>query len=160
MLLGPEERHRVEPFARTEHVASGRLTLPFGDDPVLDADLLAAQPIGPSCDVASGPNPGNARLEIRVDGDTAIDRDTGLLGEHSLGPHADADDHKVGVELFPAPQGDAVSIECSGCGPEMEDDAMLRVDLAHEVTDFLAEHVFHRPRLRGDDMHVEPPGAQ
>ena len=43
---------------------------------------------------------------------------------------------------------------------QMEGDAMLLVDLAHEVTDFLAEHVFHRPRLGGDDVHIEPAGAQ
>ena len=77
--------------------------------------------------------------------------------ECRLRPHADADDDKVGVELFPALQGDAVPIERSGCGTEVEDDAVLLVDLAHEVADFPAEHVFHRACFGCDDMHLEPP---
>ncbi len=37
VLLGPEERHRVEALPRPEHIAGSRLALPFGDNPVLDA---------------------------------------------------------------------------------------------------------------------------
>jgi len=66
-----------------QHVAGGGLALPLGDDPVLDADLLAGQPVGPPRDVAGGPNPGSTGLEIGIDRDTAIDRDTRLLGEPS-----------------------------------------------------------------------------
>ena len=73
VLLGPEERHRVEALARPEYVAGSRLALPFGDDPVLDADRLACQPVGPSGDIAGGPDTGDARLEIRVDSDAALD---------------------------------------------------------------------------------------
>src|SRR5271169_294512 len=102
VLLGPEERHCVEPFARADHVAGGGLTLPLGDDPVLDADPLAGQPVGPPGDVAGGPDAGNARLEIRVDCDAAVDRYPGLLGEYRLRPHPDPDDDEVGLELFPA----------------------------------------------------------
>src|SRR6202030_2615784 len=47
VLLGPEERHRVEALARPEHVSGSRLALPFGDDPVLDAEHLASEPGGP-----------------------------------------------------------------------------------------------------------------
>src|SRR6516162_11702323 len=42
----------------------------------------------------------------------------------------------------------------------MEGDAVLLVDLAHEVADFPAEHVFHRPRFGCHDMYREPPLAQ
>src|SRR6266404_5769395 len=47
VLLGPKERHRVEALPRPEHIAGSRLALPFGDNPVLDADRLAGQPVGP-----------------------------------------------------------------------------------------------------------------
>ena len=77
-----------------------------------------------------------------------------------LRPHADADDDKVGVELFPALQGDAVPIERSGCGTEVEDDAVLLVDLAHEVADFASEHALHRVHFGGDDVNLEPPRPQ
>jgi len=75
VLLGPEERHTASNRSRTEYVACGNLALPFGDDPMLDADRLAGQPVGPSGYVAGGPDPGNIRLKIGVDSDAAIDRD-------------------------------------------------------------------------------------
>src|SRR3984893_8560230 len=74
VLLGPEERHRVEALARPEHVAGSCLALPFSDDPVLDADRFASQPVGPSGDIAGGPDTGDARLEIRVDGPAVGER--------------------------------------------------------------------------------------
>src|SRR5690348_16539504 len=38
VMLAPEERHGVEPFAAAEHVERGRLSLALCDDPVLDAN--------------------------------------------------------------------------------------------------------------------------
>src|SRR5205085_9977067 len=54
VLLGPEERYGVEALGPAEQVARGRLALAFGHHPVLDADALARQRIGPACDVAGG----------------------------------------------------------------------------------------------------------
>jgi hypothetical protein len=71
----------VEPLPRAKHVVRGRLALPLCDNPVLYADLLAGQPVGPSRDVTRGPNTGNARLQIGVDGNAAIDSDARLFGE-------------------------------------------------------------------------------
>jgi len=42
----------------------------------------------------------------------------------------------------------------------MEDDAVLRVDLAHEVADFASEHALHRVHFGGDDVNLEPPRPQ
>src|SRR5262245_4810655 len=39
VVLAPEERDRIEALAPAEHVARRHLTLAFGDDPMLDADL-------------------------------------------------------------------------------------------------------------------------
>src|SRR5688572_31472427 len=49
VLLGPEERDRIEAFASTQEVPRRSLTLTLGDDPVFDADALAAEPIRPPC---------------------------------------------------------------------------------------------------------------
>jgi hypothetical protein len=46
--------------------------LPFGHDPVLDADVVASEPVGPTRDVAGGEDARNARFEIRVHADAAI----------------------------------------------------------------------------------------
>src|SRR5580700_433403 len=100
VLLGPEERHRVEALARPEHVSGSRLALPFGDDPVLDAEHLASEPVGPPGDIAGGPDPGDARLEIRVNGDAAVNSNPGPFGERGLRPHPDPDDDEVGIALF------------------------------------------------------------
>src|SRR3984893_12902827 len=160
VLLGPEERHRAEALARPEHVAGSCLALPFGDDPVLDADRLASQPVGPAGDIAGGPDAGGARLEIRVDGDTAVNSNPGFLGERGLRPHPDPDDDEVGIELFATLQCDAVWIERSCGGTEVERDAVLLVDLAYEVSDFRAKDCFHRPRLGCHDVHRKPARPQ
>src|SRR5690348_16133761 len=89
VLLGPEERNSVEALARAEHVAGRRLALALGDDPMLDADGLAGQPVGPTGDVACSIDAGNAGLQILADHDAAIDGYPGMLGERSPWPHPD-----------------------------------------------------------------------
>ena len=42
----------------------------------------------------------------------------------------------------------------------VEDDAMLLVQRAHEITHGGAEDAFQGPLFRGDDMDLEPPGSQ
>src|SRR5436190_10017380 len=64
VLLGPEERNSVEALARAEHVAGRRLALAFGDDPMLDADALAGQPVRPTGDVACSIDARNSGLQI------------------------------------------------------------------------------------------------
>ena len=39
VLAGPEERHRVKPLAAAEYVPCRRLSLAFGQHPVLDANI-------------------------------------------------------------------------------------------------------------------------
>jgi len=121
---------------------------------------LASQPVGPPGDIAGGPDTGDARLEIRVDGDTAVNSNPGGLGECGLRPDPDPDDDEVGGELFPTLQCDAVWIERSRGGTEVERDAVLLVDLAHEVSDFPAKDCLHRPRFGCHDAHLEPARPQ
>src|SRR5207253_9098650 len=110
-------------LARPEHVAGSRLALPLRDDPMLDTDRLARQPVGPPGDIAGGPNAGYARLEIRVDDDAAVNSNPSPLGERGLRPHPDPDDDEVGIEPFAVLQCDAVWIESSRRGSEVERDA-------------------------------------
>jgi hypothetical protein len=131
VLLGPEERNCVEALARPEHVAGRRLALAFGHDPMLDADGLAGQPVGPTGDVACSIDARNAGLQILTDHDAAIDGYPGLLSECGPRPHPDTDDDKVGFEPFPALQCDPVPIECSGRRAKVEDDAVLLMHAAY-----------------------------
>src|SRR6185437_10559494 len=43
VVTAPEERSECEWLVRAQHVACGGLTLPLGNDPVLDADLAGAR---------------------------------------------------------------------------------------------------------------------
>jgi hypothetical protein len=45
ILLGPKERHLVEPLALAQNVAGRNLSLPLCHDPVLDADIVAGQSV-------------------------------------------------------------------------------------------------------------------
>ena len=74
VLLSPEEWDSVEALVRPEHVAGCRLTLAFGDDPVLDADAFTGQQVGPPGDVAGSVDARKAGLEVLTHHDAAVDR--------------------------------------------------------------------------------------
>ena len=101
MLLGPEERDRIEGFAAAEHVARRRLALALGDDEMLDADRFAAVRIRPARDVAGREHMPGAGLEELVDQHAAVDGEAGLFGQRDRRTDADADDDEVGVDAVP-----------------------------------------------------------
>src|SRR3569833_4441217 len=81
VVLAPEERHGAEGRALAEHVERRGLALPFGDDPVLDADALAGIGVRPARDVAGGIDVGRAGHEALVHADAFVDREARLLGK-------------------------------------------------------------------------------
>ena len=101
VLLGPEERHHVEWLAPPQHVARRDLPLALGDDPVLDADRLAAEPVRPARDVARCVDAGDARRQVPVDADATVDGEARLLRERDRRPNADADDDQIGASVSP-----------------------------------------------------------
>src|SRR6185295_19334488 len=96
--------HGVETLAAAQDVARRRLALALGDDPVLDADALAAVRIGPARDVAGGVEAGRAGLEVFVDREALVGGEAGRLGQRQRRAHADADDDEVGGERRAAAQ--------------------------------------------------------
>ena len=80
-LRGPEERYGVEPLALTEYVAGRGLSLALSYDPMLDANTIASERIGPASDVAGGENARDAGFEMLVDQYAAIRLDPGALGK-------------------------------------------------------------------------------
>src|ERR1019366_6516680 len=81
VVLAPEKRHGGEALAPPQHVAGRDLALALRHDPVLDAHAIAGPGIGPARDVARGEHAGRAGFEILADGDPAVHRQAGLLGE-------------------------------------------------------------------------------
>ncbi len=137
-------------------LSAARLALPLGHHPVLDADALARIGVRPAGDVAGGVDAGRAGLEIFVDADAAVDAKARLFGERQSRPHADADDDEIGGELVAALQRHRLAASMPvDAVLEMEDDAVLLVQRAHEVAELGAEHSFERPLLRRDDVHLD-----
>src|SRR5688572_19639648 len=100
VLLCPEEWDRIKPFAPTQHVACGGLSLAFGHDPVFHADGLAGKSIRPACDVPGREDARRAGLQVFVYSDATVDGETGLFRQSGHRPHADADDNEVGRDTF------------------------------------------------------------
>ena len=116
--------------------------------------------IGPARDIAGGVDAGNAGFEIRVHGDAAIERKAGLFGQRQPRPHADADDHHIGLQHAAALERRALAVDPGHGIAEMEDDAVLLMQRAHEVAHLGPEHALHRPLLRRHDMNLEFARAQ
>src|SRR5256885_6150229 len=93
VMAAPEERHRIEPLARAQHVASGDLPLPLGDHPMLDTDTLARTSVRPSGHVARGKDAWCIRFQVLIDGNTPVHSQSGLFGEPNRRPDTDAHDH-------------------------------------------------------------------
>src|SRR5260370_22832500 len=143
IVLAPEERNIGKPLPLSEHVARRGLALPFGHDPVLDAQMLAAMGVGPARDIACGKDAGRAGLEIFVYHHAALDLQTGALGQLDARPHADADNHEVCGQDRAALELDVCALD-RGCGfLKMERDAVFLVNCAAELPE-LAPHTATR----------------
>ena len=111
--------------------------------------------IGPARDIAGGVDPGNAGFEIGVDGDAAIERKAGLLGQRQPRPHADADHDQIGLQHAAAFERRALAVDRGDGIAEMEDHAVLLMQRADEVAHRGAEHALHRPLLQSHHMDLD-----
>ena len=98
VMLAPEERHCVEFFVHSQHVARRSLALALGHHPMLDPDVVAGMRIRPTRDIAGGVDAASTRLEIGVDQYAAVHHKAGLLGQRETRPHTHTDDHEIGIE--------------------------------------------------------------
>ena len=73
VLLSPEERDGVKSFPAAKDVARGGLPLALGHDKMFDADSFAGEPVRPARDVAGSEDARDARFEVLVHCDAAID---------------------------------------------------------------------------------------
>jgi hypothetical protein len=151
-MLRPKERLGDESFATPEHVARSGLPLPLRDHPMLDAESLAATGIGPAGIVPGGENIRRAGFEILVDQDPLIYCESCFLGEVEARPHADANQHEIGLDLRAVIESNA-SFPYFGDGmAEMKHDAMRFMKTAHEIAQHRSEDVLHGPRPGRDHI--------
>src|SRR5262249_16608666 len=132
VVLAPEERNLGKSLLLAENVASCRLTLPLGHDPMLDPQILAGMGIGPPRDVAGGKDCGHGGLKVFIHCDAAIDLETGALSQLDARPHANADDDDVGRQCRAAFKPDVLGIDRCRRLLEMEYHAVLLVNRAYD----------------------------
>src|SRR6516165_232081 len=155
VVLAPEERNLGKSLPLPEDVACHRLTLPLGHDPMLDPQIVAGMGIGPARDVAGGKNSRHAGFEVFIHRDAAIEFETSAFGQLDSRPHSNADDDETGRQCRAAFKPDICGVD-RGCRLlEMEYDAVLLVDRAHEIADFTPEHAFQRSALRRHDVNLD-----
>ena len=155
VVLAPEERHRVEWFAAAEDVARRDLPLALRDHPVLDSNALVRMRIRPPRDVARGKDPAGARLEVLVDDDAFVERESGVLGQRRRRTDADAHHDEVGVDRSAAAQANRAAIDRRHRLPEVEHDAVRFVKPLHEASELDAHDPLERHRIRRDHVDVD-----
>jgi hypothetical protein len=98
-LRGPEKRYGVEPLALTEYVAGRGLSLALSYDPMLDANTIASERIGPASDVAGGENARDAGFEMLVDqeNEEGSGKSNILLGYSTIRRNAQTRNLAVGI---------------------------------------------------------------
>src|SRR3546814_1983516 len=69
---------------------------------VLDPYVLTCEWVGPTCDIADGINARSTGPKKCIHSNTAFDDEAGLLRKRQCWSNADADDHKICVDLFAA----------------------------------------------------------
>src|SRR6185312_6069174 len=111
------------------------LPLALGHHKMFDADGLAGEPIRPTRDIAGCEDARNARLEVFVHRDTAIDGKPRLFGQGESRPDTNADDHEIGRKLLTILQRDASRIDRSDGRAKTKCDAMFLMKFANELTD-------------------------
>jgi hypothetical protein len=81
--------------------------------------------IRPACNIAGGKNAGRAGFKIRIDSDTAIERQARTFSKLQPGPDADANDDKIGVYGYPAFQHRTLFLDRSHGIAKVKDNAVF-----------------------------------
>jgi hypothetical protein len=85
----------------------------------------------------------------------AIEGQAGSLGELEPRPHTDAHDDEIRLELVPARKPDVPAVDRARRLAKMEDDAVLFVQVAHEVAQLRSQHLLHGPFAGRNDVHFD-----
>src|SRR5262249_48804772 len=124
VVLAPEKRYRIEPDALAEDVLRCNLALTLGNHPVLNANALTRMRIWPARNIARRINALRAGLQVFVDRDAAIERQSGLLGQRDRRAHADTHDDEVGRQRRAVAQRHLPSVDAGNRLAEMKHDAV------------------------------------
>src|SRR5665811_914569 len=136
VVLAPEERHRIEFLALTQHAERGDLSLALRDHPMFHADIFAGIRVGPARNIARSIDSGDARFEKGIHQDTAIDREAGPFGQCQTWPHPDTNNHEADFKHTTTFERRAMAFDGGHSIFEMKHDPVLLVQCTHEVAHF------------------------
>src|SRR5215472_10086523 len=131
VVLAPEEGRRGEALPASQHVSRRGLSLTLGHDPMLNAQSLAGDGIGPARHVARGKDAGDAGFEVLVDENAAVDLEPRALCQGKARPHADADNDEIGIDRAAVIENDPLRLDRLDAVAEMEANAMRLVQVAN-----------------------------
>ncbi len=156
----PEKRHRVEALAPAQHVQGCDLTLTFGNDPMLDANIGTGAPVGPARNISGGKDARHTRLEVFVHENAAIDGEAGLRRQIERWTHANTEDEEIRLDGRSVAQRNLVSIDTIHRAAEVKLDAVRLVHLLYKSADLRTEHALERHAIRSNDVHFDLARAQ
>jgi len=105
-------------------------------------------------------DPGRARFEVLVHGDTAIQRETGSLRKGCHRRDANPDHDEIGIQRRASAEHDRAAVNAVHRLAQVEHDALCFVQRLNEPTDGPAHHALQRGRLRRDDVDCQATSAQ
>src|SRR5919108_3682400 len=157
VVLAPEERYVGERRAVTDEPTGDGLSVPLGQNPVLDPHEPAPTRIGPARRIADGEDASRGCFQRRVHDDALVDPESGLLGERDRGQHAHARDHEIGTETLTIVEDHGARRDAGGRMAEVKDNAVLLVQGTDEVAELLAEHTLERAPTGRHHVHRHLP---
>jgi len=155
VLSRPEERHRIEPLEAAEYISRRRLSLAFSHHPVLDANMVPGQRIGPARDISGCVDLRNAALEVLVHQHALVGLDASSLGKIDQRPDADSDHDQVGLNRVAVLENEPSLVNCDNTLLQMEHHAVAFVQTPEVFAHLRSENSLHRHRLRRDDVDLE-----
>lgn len=127
---------------------------------MLDPNVLASVRIWPPRNVAGREYVRCARLQKGIYGDAAVKDEPRLFGKPGSRPHADAGDDEIRRQRTAAAKFHLPAVDAGRRVLKMEDDALLLMECADEVTHLRTEDPFHGPLIRGHDINFDITSAQ
>src|SRR5260370_11575077 len=157
VLSRPEERHPIEPLAAAEYISRRRLSLAFSHHPVLDANLVPGQRIGPARDISGCVDLRNAGLKVLVHQHALVSLDANSLGKIDQWPDSDSYHDQVGLDRVAVLEHDPSLVNRDNTLLQMEHHAVSFMQTTQMFAHLRSQHSLHPHPLPPHAVHLDLP---
>jgi hypothetical protein len=133
VMLAPEEGYSIVAHLPAQDVPRCDLSLPLGNNPVLDPDALTAGSVRPTDDITGGVDRPDTGPQKLVHQHPAINAEARLFGKRGGWSDANADHDKIRLDAMTSRQGYGFWFDRGDGCAEVEHHPMCLVDGAHHV---------------------------